>query len=81
MKGVLIAGTNSGCGKTTITVGLMGLLKKKGYKVAPFKTGPDYIDPMFHAKVLGSSSYNLDSWMLPPENVQYVFNKHRNNFV
>ncbi len=76
MKGVLIAGTNSGCGKTTITVGLMGLLKKKGYKVAPFKTGPDYIDPMFHAKVLGSSSYNLDSWMLPPENVQYLFNKH-----
>ncbi len=76
MKGVLIAGTNSGCGKTTFTIGLMALLKSLGYKVAPFKTGPDYIDPMFHSTVLNTPSYNLDSHLLSKNTIKYLFNKH-----
>lgn len=79
MQGFLIAGTNSGCGKTTITIGLMALLKSLGKKVAPFKTGPDYIDPLFHSEVLGTPSYNLDTFMLPKDNVQYLFRKHCTN--
>ena len=75
-KGFIIAGTNSGCGKTTITIGLMALLKSLEIKVAPFKTGPDYIDPLFHSKVLGKPSYNLDSFMLSESAIKYLYKKH-----
>lgn len=71
-----IAGTNSGCGKTTITMGVMALLKKALYSVAPFKTGPDYIDPRFHEQVLGTPSYNLDTYMLASDVVKHLFWKH-----
>ncbi|WP_243345911.1 cobyrinate a,c-diamide synthase [Parabacteroides sp. FAFU027] len=64
MNGFILAGTNSGCGKTTITLGLMSLLKKQGLKVAPFKAGPDFIDPAFHQKATGVHSYNLDSHLV-----------------
>ena len=57
---VLIAGTNSGCGKTTVTCALLSALKKRGAAVSAFKCGPDYIDPMFHRKVIEIPSYNLD---------------------
>lgn len=60
----VVAGTNSGCGKTTVTIGLMALLKSKGFRLASFKAGPDYIDPLFHQKVTGSPSYNLDSYII-----------------
>nr|WP_319399155.1 cobyrinate a,c-diamide synthase [uncultured Carboxylicivirga sp.] len=76
MKGFVLAGTNSGCGKTTVSIGLMSLLKSKGLQVAPFKTGPDYIDPLFHQKILDTPSYNLDTYMLPSEAIQYLFSKH-----
>ncbi len=56
---VVIGGTASGSGKTTLTCALLGILKQK-YNAVSYKCGPDYIDPMFHAKVLGVSSYNLD---------------------
>ena len=76
MKGVVIAGTNSGCGKTTVTLGLMSLLKENGLQVAPFKTGPDYIDPTFHAKVTGTPSYNLDSFLMSETVVKHLYTKH-----
>lgn len=64
---VMIAGTNSGCGKTTIVCGILAALKRRGLKVSSFKCGPDYIDPMFHKKVLDIPSYNLDSFLMSSE--------------
>lgn len=65
IKGFVIGATGSGTGKTTISLGMLAWLAAKGIKVAPFKVGPDFIDPGLHSKVSGSVSYNLDSWMLP----------------
>ncbi len=79
MKGFIIAGTNSGCGKTTATIGLMALLKSLNYNITPFKTGPDYIDPLFHSKVLGEPSYNLDSFMLSESAIKHLYKKHAAN--
>ncbi|HCE42286.1 MAG TPA: cobyrinate a,c-diamide synthase [Lentisphaeria bacterium] len=69
-----IAGTNSGVGKTTITLGLLRALKRRGLKVAPFKCGPDYIDTAFHRAACGSPSRNLDTWMAP-KGLAYSFEK------
>ncbi len=63
-KGVVIAGTHSGSGKTTVTLGLLAALKNRGLSVAPFKVGPDFIDPGHHRHVTGKHSRNLDGWML-----------------
>ncbi|SJZ37283.1 cobyrinate a,c-diamide synthase [Selenihalanaerobacter shriftii] len=70
---ILIAGTQSGVGKTTLTIGLMAAMKKKGYKVQPYKVGPDYIDPGFHTIATGRVSRNLDSWMIPEERLIEIF--------
>ena len=64
---VMLAATSSGSGKTLITCGLLQLLKDKGYGLCAFKCGPDYIDPMFHSKVLGLKSRNLDSFFTKPD--------------
>jgi len=72
-KTILIAGTNSGCGKTTVTLGLMAAFSKRGLKVQGFKVGPDYIDPGLHTVVTGRVSINLDTWMMPDEFLKYSF--------
>ena len=72
-KAFLIAAPTSGSGKTTVARGLMALFTKKGYKVQPFKCGPDYIDTKFHEAVCGRPSINLDTFMATPEHVRELF--------
>ena len=69
----LIAAPTSGSGKTTIARGLMKLFTDKGYKVQPFKCGPDYIDTKFHRSVCGRPSINLDTFMASQEHVRQLF--------
>ena len=69
---IVIAGTGSGCGKTTVTSGLLQCLKDRGVSAAAFKCGPDYIDPMFHEKVLGTKSENLDLFFSGREALRYL---------
>ncbi|MBR5731219.1 MAG: cobyrinate a,c-diamide synthase, partial [Firmicutes bacterium] len=73
---ILIAGTNSGCGKTTVSIALMKALKERGLDICAFKCGPDYIDPMFHRAVLGIPSYNLDPFFCTPEQLRGVLSSH-----
>ncbi|MFJ5762710.1 cobyrinate a,c-diamide synthase [Neobacillus sp. NPDC093182] len=70
---IVIAGTGSGVGKTTLTIGLMAALKKMGLTVQGFKCGPDYIDPSYHTAVTKRNSRNLDSWMLTKDLVLDIF--------
>lgn len=70
---MVIAGTGSGVGKTTLTIGLMAALMKKGLTVQGFKCGPDYIDPSYHTAVTKRESRNLDSWMLTKDLVLDIF--------
>lgn len=62
--GLIIAGTHSGCGKSTVVSGLINSFIKEGYIIAPFKIGPDYLDPILHKTVSGRPSWNLDGWLL-----------------
>ncbi len=70
---VVIAATGSGAGKTTVTVAILGALRARGIRVAAFKCGPDYLDPTYHARVLGKPSQNLDGWMMGREAVLATF--------
>ncbi|MEI6856466.1 cobyrinate a,c-diamide synthase [Psychrilyobacter sp.] len=75
MKKILIAGTSSGAGKTTISTAIMSALEG----VSPFKAGPDYIDPKFHEFVTKNPSNNLDLFMMGEDAVKYIFSKNSKN--
>ena len=69
---VLLAAGASGSGKTLITCGLLQALVNRGLKTASFKCGPDYIDPMFHSRVIGTKSRNLDTFFTDKEITRYL---------
>lgn len=70
---ILLAAGASGSGKTLITCGLLQALVNRGKKTASFKCGPDYIDPMFHSRVIGAKSVNLDTFFTSAEVTRYLF--------
>ena len=69
---LVLAGTNSGCGKTTVTCAVLQALISRGLRVGAAKCGPDYIDPMFHSRVIGAKSSNLDPFFFDRDTIRYL---------
>ena len=72
---VMIAAPSSGSGKTLVTCGILQALVNRGLDVASFKCGPDYIDPMFHSRVIGTRSKNLDAFFCDDNTLRYLFKR------
>ena len=70
---LVIAAPKSGSGKTTVVLGLLAVLRKRGLKTASFKIGPDYIDTGYHRLASGSEAHNLDSWLMPKKTLKRMF--------
>ena len=73
---LMLAGTGSGCGKTTVTCAVLQALCNRGLRVGAFKCGPDYIDPMFHSRIIGARSANLDLFLFGPETLRSLMAEH-----
>ena len=73
---LMVCGTGSGCGKTTVTGAILQAFRQRGISLAPYKCGPDYIDPMFHREITGNVSVNLDGVFLSPEKMREIFAWH-----
>lgn len=76
MRRLLIAGTGSGCGKTTITCAILEALCRRGLTVSSFKCGPDYIDPMFHTAIIGTEAHNLDGFFCSPDTLCHLLTEY-----
>ena len=76
MMQFLIAAPSSGSGKTTVTCAVLAALKRRGAAPCAFKTGPDYIDPMFHRSALGVESHNLDLFLSTKDTVQALYARY-----
>lgn len=79
-SGILLTAPASGSGKTLITCGILQALVNRGMKVVSFKCGPDYIDPMFHGKVIGTKSRNLDTFFTDGDTTRYLYEKNAADF-
>ncbi len=73
---IVLAGTNSGCGKTTVSCAVMQAFANRNLKVGAFKCGPDYIDPMFHSSVIGAKSSNLDMFFFDENTIKFLLAKN-----
>ena len=78
--GMLLTAPASGSGKTLITCGILQAFVNRGLKVVSFKCGPDYIDPMFHGKVIGTKSRNLDTFFTGSDTTRYLYEKNAAGF-
>ncbi len=76
---IILSGTSSRVGKTMISIGLMRALVNRGYRVQPYKVGPDFIDPSFHYFATGRYSRNLDSFMLSKSDILETFERNFKN--
>jgi cobyrinic acid a,c-diamide synthase len=73
MIAFMVAGTESGVGKTTVALTLMAMLRQRGFTVQPFKGGPDFLDAGHHSAICGRTSRNLDTWMLDGAAIRMSF--------
>ena len=80
-SGMVLAAPQSGSGKTTITCALLAAMKNRKLAVRAFKSGPDYIDPMFHRQVIGVPSRNLDTFFSGADQIRELYGYDRENFT